>query len=118
MRCDIRGPKSLLTQDLIRYTERRLEFALSRFGHVIHRVTVHLGDMNGPKGGVDQRCHMVARVRTGSPLVIVEHDSNPLTLIDRATDRLGHALARRIDRHKGARHHPDMATAFAAPEGA
>ena len=35
--------------------ERRLGFALSRFGDRIGHVTVHLNDVNGPRGGIDQR---------------------------------------------------------------
>ncbi len=116
MRFDIRGPKDLMTPDLIQHTERRLDFALSRFRHMIHRVAVHLGDVNGPKGGIDQRCHVVARVRTGAPLVIIERDSDPLALIDRAADRLGHAVSRRVDRRRGARQSPCMATFATRPE--
>lgn len=116
MRFDIRGPKDLMTPDLIHYTERRLTFALSRFGHMIHRVAVHLGDMNGPKGGVDQRCHVVARVRTGAPLVIIEQDSNPLTLIDKAADRLGHAMGRRAEKRRPLRHSARQQFAYAPPE--
>ena len=29
---------------------RRVQFALSKFGHSIRRVRVHFSDLNGPKG--------------------------------------------------------------------
>ena len=36
--------------------ERRVHFALGRFGHRIRRTEVLLVDSNGPRGGLDQHC--------------------------------------------------------------
>ncbi len=98
MHVNIRGAGRAVSKDIREYIDRRLSFALSRFSNRVHRVAVYVGDLNGPKGGQDQWCHIVARLHTGTPLVIVDRDAQVTTLIDRAADRLGHAVSRRITR--------------------
>ncbi len=43
---------------------------LQRFQDVVDSVTITFDDVNGPKGGNDLRCQMVARLR-GLPAVVV-----------------------------------------------
>lgn len=40
---------------LRQYVERRLRFALGRFAHRLDQLQVRLEDVNGPRGGLDQR---------------------------------------------------------------
>jgi len=51
---------------------RKLGMKLAKFMASIERVTVRVTDVNGPRGGVDQRCR-VKVVLSGLPSVIVEH---------------------------------------------
>ena len=47
--------------------ERRLAFALGRFGDRVARMTVSVEDLNGPRGGLDQRCRIeVSLVPSGT----------------------------------------------------
>ncbi len=79
--------------------ERRLGFALGRFGDRIGRVAaVRLADVNGPRGGVDKRCRVVAELPGHAAVVVEEADADLNALIDRAADRLGEAVRRRLDR--------------------
>ena len=78
--------------------ERRLGFALGRFGDRVGRVTVHLIDVNGPRGGADKRCRVVAEVPGHGAAVVEEAGADLGPLIDRATDRVGRAVRRRLDR--------------------
>ena len=78
--------------------ERRLGFALGRFGDHIRRVDVHLVDVNGPRGGVDKRCRIVVEVPGHGPVVVEEAGGNLVAVIDRAADRVGHAVRRKLDR--------------------
>jgi putative sigma-54 modulation protein len=78
--------------------ERRLQFALGRFGERVGRVDVHLYDVNGPRGGIDKCCRLVARLPGQEAVVVEETDSNINALIDRAAQRLGEAVRRRLDR--------------------
>jgi len=72
--------------------ERRVHFALGRFGHRIRRTEVLLVDSNGPRGGPDQHC-TVHVVLAGLPPVVVEVvDVDPLAAVSRAVER----VARRI----------------------
>ena len=50
---------------------RKLGTKLGKFANSIERVSVRLTDVNGPRGGVDQRCR-VKVVLSGLPSVIVE----------------------------------------------
>ena len=98
MQLDIRGPGVHLTPELIRHTERRVRFALSRFGSRISWVRVCLSDLNGPKGGIDRCCRMSAKVRGADRLVIEDRDPNVLAAIHRAADRLGLRVGRQLAR--------------------
>jgi hypothetical protein len=53
------------------YIARKLGMKLGKFATSIERVTVRVADVNGPRGGVDQRCR-VKVVLSGLPSVIVE----------------------------------------------
>lgn len=79
--------------------ERRLGFALARFGDRVGRVAVRLADVNGLRGGVDKRCRIVADIPgTGSnPVVVEENGEDVNAVIDRAAERIGRAVRRRLD---------------------
>ncbi len=53
-----------LAPDLREHTDRRLSFALSRFGSQVLKTTVYLTDNNGPKGGIDKNCLIAGPART------------------------------------------------------
>lgn len=53
------------------YIARKLGMKLGKFATSIERVSVRITDVNGPRGGVDQRCR-VKVVLSGLPSVIVE----------------------------------------------
>lgn len=86
--------------------ERRLGFALGRFGNRVGRVAVHLSDVNGTRGGVDKQCRIVAQVPGGrsGPVVVEDTAAGLDTLIDRAADRIGQSVRRRLERVRVAAH--------------
>jgi len=93
--------KNFKVNETIReHIDRRLAFALDRFQQEIDRVDVSLADLNGPKGGLDKQCRMVAKLRSLGTLVIEDQDMDFFAVIDRAADRLGHAVQRAIDRRR------------------
>src|SRR5689334_19435523 len=79
------------------HLEDRLNFAPGRFADRVQGVNVYLSDENGQKGGVDKACRMVASLPGQQPVVIQDQDSNLLSLLGRAVDRLGRTLARRLE---------------------
>ncbi len=80
------------------HIERRLRFALARFGNRVERVVVFLQDRNGPKGGVDKVCRILAKVQGCGSMMAAVADSDWTAAVDRATTRIGHTVARQIDR--------------------
>lgn len=80
--------------------EYRLQFALGRFLTRVAHVAVHLADTNGRRGGVDKRCRIVAQVTGIDPLVVEDYDHDFNALIDRAAERLGHTVGRRLERER------------------
>jgi putative sigma-54 modulation protein len=85
-------------EDLHDRIDRRLRFALARFGSRIHKTLVFLHDRNGPKGGVDKVCRILVKTHGCGTLVAAIVDSDWNTAVDRATARIGHTVARQIAR--------------------
>lgn len=76
---------------------------LRRFQSRIHRVLVTLGDVNGPKGGVDKRCSVEVRL-LGAPSVRLEQRSENFgRAVFQSARRLSHAVARLIRRQRDSR---------------
>ena len=100
MQIDIQARDFLLTDALRNHAQRRMRFALTRGDEHIQRVVMRLSDINGPRGGLDKRCHLQV-VLAGLPHVVVEDSETDLYVaIDRATDRAGRTLVRRIGRQQ------------------
>ena len=64
-------------------------------------VDVYLTDVNGPRGGPDNRCRVVARVPAGRPVVISRTGRDAVTAVARAA-----AVCRRSVRSMSKRHGP------------
>ncbi len=85
------------------YTARRLHFALGRFASRIGRIVVRISDTNGVRGGIDQSCHISAELRPSGRVVLDQTDADLFTAIDRASERVGRAFRREIQRTRQAR---------------
>jgi ribosome-associated translation inhibitor RaiA len=94
----IRHARADTAETLREYTVRRLSFALRRFRHRIHHVTVRLVDLNGPKRGVDSRCSMTADLTDGRRIFVNATTTWPFASVTRAADRLSEALRRACGR--------------------
>jgi ribosome-associated translation inhibitor RaiA len=92
-----------LAHELRAYAERRLRFALRRFAARVHSVWVRMDDVNGPRGGVDKRCRVTARLRPSGHVHIEELDRQPWAAIDLAAGRTGRVVARALRRHQAQR---------------
>jgi len=80
------------------HVDVRLRYALARFGSRIERVTVFLRDRNGPKGGFDKVCRIMAKVRGCGEIVVGVIDTDWAIAVDRATTRIGHTVSRQLGR--------------------
>jgi hypothetical protein len=100
VRVDIRHRGVEIDSQGLTHIERRLAFALGRFGPRVLQVTVFLADENGPKGGLDKRCRLVARLARLGVITVEDRDAELTTLMDRSTDRLERAIERALERRR------------------
>jgi putative sigma-54 modulation protein len=100
MQIDIQARQFSLTNALRNHDKRRLRFALACCDDRIKQVVMRLSDINGPRGGADKRCHLQV-ILTGLPDVVVEDTEADLYIaINRATDRAGRTVGRRLARQR------------------
>jgi ribosome-associated translation inhibitor RaiA len=70
----------------------------------LHSIDVYLTDVNGPKGGADKRCRLVAHLRASRPIVVSRMARNPEAAVSAAAARARHAVRslrqRRRDRRR------------------
>jgi len=98
MQIDIQARHFSLTDALRKHAERRLRFALTCCKDHIQRVVMRLSDTNGPRGGVDKHCHLQLVLAGLSDVVIEDTEADLYLAINRATDRAGRTLTRKINR--------------------
>lgn len=89
-----------LTEGLRAHVERRVRFAFDWAKFLVSRVAVRLSDLNGPRGGEDKRCVIQLAVAGATDVVIEDTQSDLYVAIDRAADRAGRSLARRMERQR------------------
>ena len=99
------------TPGMLEYVHSRVIAAVGRLAARVREVRVQICDVNGPKGGLDKRCVILATLRgggAGSGEVIVRHgDSNAYAAIAGAARSLKHLVARRVHRDHTKRHGRD-----------
>lgn len=112
MTVSVRGYGIEVSPGLGGLVERRLFFALSRFGGRVRAVSVRLVDLNGPRGGIDKKCTMSARLAPRGSVRAENRDSELPAAVDRAATRLARAVTRALERRRetakggGARRRP------------
>jgi len=100
MRLQVTGSNLELTESILEHVDRRFRFALDRLEPEVSRVTVKLGDVNGPKGGVDKQCKVLIKLASGGNLVLRERAEDIYQSVSRASDRVKRLVRRRVDRKK------------------
>ena len=98
MQIDIQSQGFALTHALRDHADRRLKFALARAGPRIRHVTVRLSDVNGPRGGIDKCCRIQVMLNGLGGVMIEDTEADLYLAIDRAVDRAGRNVARRVAR--------------------
>ena len=80
------------------YVERRLRFAMGRFGNRVGQVTVRLS-----RNGGENECRISAELQPFGRVAVGESDPDLFTAIDRAAGRLGRLFGRELHRMRDAR---------------
>lgn len=99
----IRGDGKALENEDREYARRKLDRRLGKFARAIHRVTLRVEDINGPRGGVDKRCSIKV-VLDGLPSVVVEEQHRAArAAMDVALERTVRAVRRSVQRRRAVR---------------
>jgi len=117
MKIDIQARQLPMTRSLNHYTDRRIRFALTRFEERIQRVSMWLTDVNGPKGGKDKHCRLHVVLAGNANVIIEDIHENLYVAINRAIERAGHSLVRKLDRQQSRMQRPRTAM-FESPVSA
>jgi ribosome-associated translation inhibitor RaiA len=93
---ELRSSNVPVSVALREHVSRRLDFAVGRFAHRIARIVVRLADVNGPKGGPDKRCRILARLSTERTVVVEATDADAYVAVSQAAIRLDERVARTL----------------------
>ncbi len=97
MHLDLRIGDVDLTDALRIYIDRRLRFALSRFGDRVGIVTVRISGVRGARS-TGKTCRISAEVGAFGTVVVEDTDVDLYSAVDRATGRIGHLFGRQLKR--------------------
>ena len=88
MRIEVRGLRLKATNAIVMHIQRRLGFALERFGERVRDVGVRFEDVNGPRGGQDKQCRIYAALAPRGQLTITETDRDLYSAVTHSATRL------------------------------
>lgn len=100
MRVEIRVRRGQLDPVLGEQLERRLHFALARFGGRIRRIRAILEDINGPRGGEDQRCKIEVSLVPSGSIVAEAIDADIGSAVGHAAERVARRVRDALDRKR------------------
>ena len=96
MRINFRVSNADIPDLLKRYVDKRLRFALSRFGPSVGDISVTVHGIAGRAG--ESKCHITMKVLPFGEITIQESGPDLFAAIDRATGRLGRRFGDELER--------------------
>lgn len=98
MQLEINNRKAGFDDEVSQKVVKQLQVALCRFSGTVSRVRVTFADINGPRGGVDKRCRISAKMKTVGQVVVQGdgHDYTEALLI--SLDKLTRAIRRDLEK--------------------
>jgi hypothetical protein len=90
---------------------RRVRFVMRRLSWLVPRATVHLSDVNGPRGGIDKRCQLELKTDHSGTVVVTSMAHDWRTALEGALGRAARALVRSWQRQSKHGHSRDRARA-------
>lgn len=95
MRLQIQTQGLLLSRQDRDEIRTRIHNAFARFGHKTLGASLHLQDINGPRGGQDKNCHLVVELED-TTAVITDRGSDLKSVVNRAVHRAVQTLRRQL----------------------
>ena len=100
MKIDITTQQVELDKNVSDQVLRRLQFALSKFGHSIRQVQVHFSDLNGPKGGNDKKCSINVKLVSTGEVMVQGVGKDIATTLSYSVERVGRAVKHELERRR------------------
>ncbi len=97
MQVAVRTERINVAELLQRYVERRLHFALGRFGSRVGRVSVSITGNAEPAEG---KCRISTEILPFGRVAVQEADPDLFAAVDRATGRIGRLFSRELERQR------------------
>jgi ribosome-associated translation inhibitor RaiA len=72
----------------------RVRFTMRRLSWLVPRATVHLSDINGPRGGIDKRCQLELKTDNMGTVVVTSMAHDWRSAIESALSRAARTLVR------------------------
>lgn len=98
MQLRIHGHHLDVTEPLEGHINARFQTALDQLDHMVREVTIRLEDLNGPKGGLDKRCHATVHLRSGSTVVVEEVQPDIYAAVSLVADRVKQVVGRKVEK--------------------
>jgi hypothetical protein len=80
----------------------RVRFVMRRLSWLVPRATVHLADVNGPRGGIDKRCQLEFKTEHVGTVVVTSMAHDWRSALEGALSRAARTLVRSL--HRSNRH--------------
>jgi hypothetical protein len=93
---EVRSKSDCIDREVLQFAKRRMSFALDRL-RSLRRVVIFIEDVNGPKGGADQQCRIVAEFGFAS-IVVKETQPDWQSAVARAIRRVARKAIRELQR--------------------
>lgn len=100
MQLKVHGQNIEVTEAISSHVHNRFTAALDKHAQRVNDVTIRLEDVNGPKGGVDMRCHATIHLRRGDPIIVDEVEEDLYAAISVAADRAKQVVTRQIQKRR------------------
>ena len=100
MHIEIHGLPVALSQTIQAHIEQTLQFSLNRFEQHINKIYISLSDVNGPRAGLDKQCTLQVFFANTSDIVIKDTQATLSLATDRAIQRAGRSVARKVDQQQ------------------
>ena len=97
---ELRSSNLPISDAMREHVERKIGFAVGRFAHRIRRLIVRFADVNGPKGGPDKRCRIIARLSPSGSVIVEATDADAYAAASQAALRLDERLSRMLTRRR------------------
>lgn len=114
MNIEIRATNVDVTTALEKHVTSQVRAALGPQRDQLERILVRICDANGPSGGRDIHCHMVANLR-GRTLVVHDLADDSFAAVVQTSAQLAELMVSVIERHRTSRDRRQYATSVTAP---